>query len=561
MLTRHTLCYKTFPILYIFLMCIICACSNANNDKNEYSYLRNRLDEAIRLQFDADSTNQAMMIYSEVADSYRLDMPLEVKQLVVEALNRMWYVYYFELFDYADATECLETGFDICESDNIDASRVYLNKGITFSLLIIRQKNPSDKIFKLADVNLREAHRQSVLSKNINVADYALLNLIVLYDKMECPVASLDSMLKETISMHGNESDSGFSFGETLFIIVKCFQKKKYKTIVETIDNYLATNDFPADEIRNKYQLLLYKARAMNENGQQAETVTLLDCIKEDADSLGLADVLMPTYELKAQAYANMNLPFDASLQMLAYYEQRDALLSEETLMSINELPLIHDINKSRRKLLKEKYERYIVTIYALVVSISLLLLSILVIIIMRKNKKLKNANLILFQRNEEQLIAFEARFNKTPSISVSDKNENETSQATVVSDGMGVDEDSELRIIYDKAVRTIEDNRLWTDSSLTIAQLAVKLNVGEKALSKAIHMFCSLNFTSFINRYRIMEASMMLGNNKDYGHLSIQGIAETVGFKSRTTFIASFKQFVGMLPSAYRKIAMDNKE
>lgn len=179
----------------------------------------------------------------------------------------------------------------------------------------------------------------------------------------------------------------------------------------------------------------------------------------------------------------------------------------------------------------------------------------------MRKNKKLKNANLILFQRNEEQLIAFETRFNKTPSISVSDKNENETSQATVVSDRMGVDEDSELRIIYDKAVRTIEDNRLWTDSSLTIAQLAVKMNVGEKALSKAIHTFCSLNFTSFINRYRIMEASMMLGNNKDYGHLSIQGIAETVGFKSRTTFIASFKQFVGMLPSAYRKIARDNKE
>lgn len=51
----------------------------------------------------------------------------------------------------------------------------------------------------------------------------------------------------------------------------------------------------------------------------------------------------------------------------------------------------------------------------------------------------------------------------------------------------------------------------------------------------------------------------MMLGNDKEYGHISLQGVAETVGFKSRTTFIAAFKQFVGMLPSAYRKIAMED--
>ena len=539
-------------------MSVISACSNPKDDENEYSFLRNRLDEAIRLQFDADSTDRAMMIYSDVADSYKSDMSSEVKQLVVEALNRMWYVYYFELFDYADATECLETGLDICETDSIEASRLYLNKGVTYSLLTIRQKNPSEKIFELADASLREAHRQSVLSRNINVADYAFLNLIVLYDKMSRPINGLDSMLKQTISMHGDETDGEIRYGNTLFEIVDCFQKKKYTDIIQTIDNQLATFDFSADEIRNKYQLLLYKARALTENGQQSEAIKLLDSVKVDVDSLGLADILMPVHELKAQAYIGLNMPYDASRNMLAYYEQRDAQLSEETLMSINELPLIHEIKKSRNNLLKENYKRKIVTFYALLVSISLFFLTMMVVVIVRKNKKLKNANRMLFQRNEEQLKAFEARCNMLLPLSATNKCEQEAPKSVAVPDKTVSNDGDELRCIYDKAVKVIEDARLWTDSSLTISQLAINMKVGEKNLSKAIHACSGLNFTSFINRYRIMEASKMLGNSTEFGHLSLQGIAETVGFKSRTTFIASFKQFVGMLPSAYRKIAME---
>lgn len=539
-------------------MSVISACFNPKDDENEYSFLRNRLDEAIRLQFDADSTDRAMMIYSDVADSYKSDMSSEVKQLVVEALNRMWYVYYFELFDYADATECLETGLDICETDSIEASRLYLNKGVTYSLLTIRQKNPSEKIFELADASLREAHRQSVLSRNINVADYAFLNLIVLYDKMSRPINGLDSMLKQTISMHVDETDGEIRYGNTLFEIVDCFQKKKYTDIIQTIDNQLATFDFSADEIRNKYQLLLYKARALTENGQQSEAIKLLDSVKVDADSLGLADILMPVHELKAQAYIGLNMPYDASRNMLAYYEQRDAQLSEETLMSINELPLIHEIKKSRNNLLKENYKRKIVTFYALLVSISLFFLTMMVVVIVRKNKKLKNANRMLFQRNEEQLKAFEARCNMLLPLSATNKCEQEAPKSVAVPDKTVSNDGDELRCIYDKAVKVIEDARLWTDSSLTISQLAINMKVGEKNLSKAIHACSGLNFTSFINRYRIMEASKMLGNSTEFGHLSLQGIAETVGFKSRTTFIASFKQFVGMLPSAYRKIAME---
>lgn len=562
-------------IYILLLMVAMCGCAGQSGDDREYSSVKERLDEAVRLQFDSDSCNRAMMIYSDIAVSYRPDMPLKTKQLVIDALNRMWYVYYFELFDYADATECLETGLDICETDSIEASRLYLNKGVTYSLLTIRQKKPSDKIFELADYNLKEAHRRASLAGNGNVADYALLNRIVLYDKVSRPVAALDSMLYETVAMHGDSLSGETRFIEALFEIVRCFQNKDYGSIVNIVDSHLEEFPFSPDEARNKYQLLLYKSRALVSGGKSDEALLLLDSIRTDAVSMELYDVLMPVYELKAQAFDSLGIHDESARQMLAYYEQRDNQISEESLMSINELPLIHNIKKSQNNLLREKYRRKVATGYAIISSLFLVSLIALIVVIAGKNRKLKAANMILFKRNEEQLKIFEEKIRRITNRTFTDLNEKEQAGADAMSDvfddgtepvpdgcmsdAAGCDIGPELQIIYDKMVEAVECSRLWSDSSLTISQLAVRLKISEKSLSKAIHTCSGLNFNSFINRYRIMEASMMLGNGKEYGHISLQGVAETVGFKSRTTFIAAFKQFVGMLPSAYRKIAMED--
>ena len=40
------------------------------------------------------------------------------------------------------------------------------------------------------------------------------------------------------------------------------------------------------------------------------------------------------------------------------------------------------------------------------------------------------------------------------------------------------------------------------------------------------------------------------------YGNYSIQGISESVGFKSASNFIAAFKKTTGMTPSLYQKLS-----
>lgn len=44
--------------------------------------------------------------------------------------------------------------------------------------------------------------------------------------------------------------------------------------------------------------------------------------------------------------------------------------------------------------------------------------------------------------------------------------------------------------------------------------------------------------------------------DNEHYGNYSIQGISESVGYKSASNFIAAFKKMTGMTPSLYQKIS-----
>lgn len=74
--------------------------------------------------------------------------------------------------------------------------------------------------------------------------------------------------------------------------------------------------------------------------------------------------------------------------------------------------------------------------------------------------------------------------------------------------------------------------------------------------VSQAINQEYGSNFNSLLNEYRIKEACRRLGENPDYANMTIEGIAESVGFKSRTSFGALFKSVTGLSPSAYQKMS-----
>ena len=94
--------------------------------------------------------------------------------------------------------------------------------------------------------------------------------------------------------------------------------------------------------------------------------------------------------------------------------------------------------------------------------------------------------------------------------------------------------------------------NRFYANPKLTLRELADQLNINEKQLSATINQGAQMNFYQFINTLRIEEFKSLINSQKSEEY-SNMGLANEVGFSSKSTFYAAFKNLVGMTPTEFR--------
>jgi AraC-like DNA-binding protein len=93
--------------------------------------------------------------------------------------------------------------------------------------------------------------------------------------------------------------------------------------------------------------------------------------------------------------------------------------------------------------------------------------------------------------------------------------------------------------------------NDNFLSSEFRLQNLADHLKVNKNLLSQVINSAYHQNFNQFINNKRI-DFTLIKIRDKSWQNLSIEGMAESVGFKSRTTFNKAFKEKTGFTPSEY---------
>lgn len=97
-----------------------------------------------------------------------------------------------------------------------------------------------------------------------------------------------------------------------------------------------------------------------------------------------------------------------------------------------------------------------------------------------------------------------------------------------------------------------VEENKIFTDASLTLDSLAKQLHTNRTYLSEAINLHYKKSFSQWLNELRVLESKKMLVL-AEYDQYSIEGIARNVGFSSISTFNANFKKVTGLTPSYFR--------
>lgn len=99
---------------------------------------------------------------------------------------------------------------------------------------------------------------------------------------------------------------------------------------------------------------------------------------------------------------------------------------------------------------------------------------------------------------------------------------------------------------------RLMKEKEPFTDYEIRIDDIADLIGTNKKYLSQLINEHFGKNFHTYMNDYRCRKV-IKLFNDPAYDNYTIEGISETCGFRSRSTFVASFKKFSGELPSVYR--------
>ncbi|GJM30181.1 MAG: hypothetical protein DHS20C17_28160 [Cyclobacteriaceae bacterium] len=98
---------------------------------------------------------------------------------------------------------------------------------------------------------------------------------------------------------------------------------------------------------------------------------------------------------------------------------------------------------------------------------------------------------------------------------------------------------------------RLIEQDRVYTQSDITLNRLAEMLHSDRHTVSRLINERYDKNFFHFINAYRIRDFVQQVTRvrNKDKTFLEL---AYAVGFSNKTSFIRAFKRENHQTPSQY---------
>jgi len=108
------------------------------------------------------------------------------------------------------------------------------------------------------------------------------------------------------------------------------------------------------------------------------------------------------------------------------------------------------------------------------------------------------------------------------------------------------------------KIINVMEGSREFLEADFTIDKLAKLVGSNKRYVSQIINEEFNQTYNHFINYYRIKEARRLLSDDQ-YENITIEAIANMVGFKSKSSFNLFFKKFTGITPSFYQK-SLNNK-
>jgi len=108
-------------------------------------------------------------------------------------------------------------------------------------------------------------------------------------------------------------------------------------------------------------------------------------------------------------------------------------------------------------------------------------------------------------------------------------------------------------KMYLEKLLQLMKNEAPYTNSNLTLNQLAEMLSISPHNLSEVINTNLNKNFFDFVNHYRVEKVKKALVD-ESLQHLKLIVLAFEAGFNSKSSFNYIFKKYTNLTPTEYRQ-------
>lgn len=230
----------------------------------------------------------------------------------------------------------------------------------------------------------------------------------------------------------------------------------------------------------------------------------------------------------------------------------KDSIWSVKITRCIQQMKFHVERREIRKEIALMQYRqtvlRWIIGVSAFVIIIFVLLVWWLV----RSNRKLRERNRMLYNKALQEAVVPVSAIPPHDTCGADTVLEEKRDNCPERTDLMSPEA---FDVLAAKIEDVLESDAIF-DRSFSLTVLANLCGSNQKYVSHVVNRKFGCNFQTIVNRLRVREACRRIDNVKTYGHWSIEGIAESVGFNSRGAFCAAFKKFTGLGAGEYRKIS-----
>lgn len=547
-----------FAFLLLLMLGAGIRCTASRQPEYYYKWMSLPAEQLLQMgnRYSADNqaVDSALVCFTIVANRYREGMGDKERELCARANIGKWYIYFFCFFDYAKSYESLSKAEELCSGFPRETARVFLNFGAMYQTMAEQGKD--QKTLRKALDYYKKCFALCLQSGSDDV-DMAFSNIVSVSTDLG-ELSRMGKIYDQYVHLNAPQSNLVRRYAILLYQGNRFMAARQYAQAEACYRQQEQFTDATPAYRRYLFMAKINRAKARRLQGDPTAAVQLLNDALRLASATHMKDAELEIYDQLASLYASRGDVASDNLYRNRYLALKDTLLNYRQLMSVNEMRFVSSMKRVDEQMaqLEQRRQRQMVAA-GVAVGAALLILCFL-LVVWRKNKRLQAQNKSLYEktlatlRSEEQ----ERKRRETLEQELADAKEETPQKREKYAYSTLSDDDKQA--IAERILRVMETQEEIYSPDFSVERLAELVGSRYKLVSQVINETYQVNFSTFLNEYRIKEACRRMSDKTHYGHLTIEAISQGVGFKARASFVNAFKKFTGLTPSQFLKMAYE---